>query len=87
MLLECILTFVKAVIIIFKHATFFHLSNLSPESALTQAETDYQAANMGLRVQQFLTAPSQEHNIMQFLHFIMAIDIGLFICICLDNFS
>jgi hypothetical protein len=41
------LTFGVAVIIILKHATFLLLSNLSSESALTQAEADYQAGNIG----------------------------------------
>src|ERR1700733_9362365 len=64
---------------IFKHATFLCLSNLSPESALTHAEVDYRAGNMELKIQQFLTASSQEHSIEQFACFIKANDIGLFL--------
>ena len=74
------LTFVEAVIMIFKHATFLRLSNLSPESAVTHAEMDYCAGNMKLKIQQFLAASSQEHSIEQFASFIKANNISLFIC-------
>ena len=62
---------------IFKHATFLCLSNLSPESALTHADVDYRAGDMELKIQQFLTASSQEHSIEQFACFIKSNDIGL----------
>ena len=55
-----------------------HLSDLSPESDLVQAETDYQAANIDLRIQQYLTTPPQEHSIEGYVGFIMATDIGGF---------
>jgi hypothetical protein len=73
------LTFVVAVIIILKHATFLHLSNPSQESALTQAERDYQAVNMKSNIQQFLSASPQNHSIEQIASFIKANDIGLYI--------
>jgi hypothetical protein len=73
------LTFLKAVILILKHATFLRLSNLSPESALTHAELDYQKANIDLKIQQHLMASSQEHSVKQFASFIMATDLGWFI--------
>ncbi|KAN0134535.1 hypothetical protein V8E53_007681 [Lactarius tabidus] len=69
------LTFGVAVIIILKHATFLLLSNLSPKSALTQAETDYQAGNIGSEIQQFLTASPQSSSIKQFASFIKANEI------------
>ena len=47
-------------------------------SALVKAEADYQAANIGLKIQQYLMAPSQEHSIEGYLSFIMATDIGMF---------
>ena len=68
----------EAVILILKHATFLRLS-MSSESAITQVEMDYQAANIDLKIQQYLAASSQEHSVKQFAHFIMATDIGLFI--------
>jgi hypothetical protein len=71
------LTFVKAVIIILKHASFLLLSNLSAKSALTQAEIDYQAENTALKIQQFLTESPQEHTVEHFAQFIMENDIGL----------
>ena len=67
-----------AVVIILKHTTILRLSNLSPESALTQAELYYQEANMDLKIQQHLIASSQVHSVEQFVGFIMASDIGLF---------
>ena len=73
------LTFEEAVTIIFKHATFLYLSNLSQKLALTQAEMDYQAANMELKIQQYLRESSQEHSVELFADFIMANDIGWYI--------
>ena len=73
------LTFVKAIVLIFKHAAFLQLSNLSTESALTRAELDYQEANIDLKIQHHLKASSQEHSVEQFADFIMATDIGSFI--------
>jgi hypothetical protein len=69
---------VKAVILILKHATSLGL-NISPESALTNAELAYQEANIDLKIQQFLAASSQEHSVQLFAGFIMVTDIGLFI--------
>ena len=70
------LTYVEAVILILKHATFLRLSNLSSESALTLADVDYREANVDLIIQQHLTASSQEHSVEQFVAFILATDIG-----------
>ena len=72
------LTFVKAVILILKHATFLQLST-PLGSALTQSESDYEHANMNLIIQQHLVASSSEHTIKGFVAFIMATDIGSFI--------
>jgi hypothetical protein len=76
--MKYILTFVKAVILILKHATILRLSNQSPKSALTSVERDYQRADIDLKIQQYLMTTSQEQSIEQFVHFIMATDIGLF---------
>jgi hypothetical protein len=73
------LTFVTAVIIILKHATFLHLSNLSQESALTQAEKDYHAVNMKSKIQKFLSSSPQNHSLEQVASFIEASDISLYI--------
>lgn len=82
------LTFVTAVIIICKHATFLCLSNLSSQSALTQSEKDFQAANINLKIEEYLMAlaSSQEYTVEQFAHFIMATDIGLFIFVSIKNY-
>ena len=70
------LTFLEAVILILKHATFLRLTNLSSESALTCADLHYQEANIDLKIQEYL-ATSQEQSIMIFVDFIMATDSGL----------
>ena len=69
----------KAAILIFKHATFICASNSSAKSALTQAEIDFWASKNDLKIQEHLVASSHEHSVEQFVHFIMATDIGLFI--------
>ncbi|KAH8985056.1 hypothetical protein EDB86DRAFT_2960780, partial [Lactarius hatsudake] len=71
------LTFVQAVIVIFKHATFLRLKGLSSESSLTQAELDYREANTDLIIQEHLTGSSQD-SVELSASFIMATDIGSF---------
>ena len=73
------LTFLEAVILILKHATFLCLSNMSSESALSHAGLHYQEANIDLKIQEYLTTTSQEQSVVQFVGFIMATDIGVFI--------
>src|SRR5258707_794310 len=72
------LTFVTAVILILKHATFLSIS-MDAESALTQVDMNYQAANIDLKIQEHLASSLQEHSVDHFAHFIMATDIGVFI--------
>jgi hypothetical protein len=72
------LTFVKAVVLILKHATSLQESNL-PASALTYAELDYQKANIDVVIQQHLMASAPEHSAEQFAGFIMGTDLGSFI--------
>ena len=67
------------VILILKHATCLRLLGLSPASALTHAELDYQEANIDSKIQEHLAVSAQEHTVEQFSDFIMATDIGLFI--------
>ncbi|KAH9049570.1 hypothetical protein EDB87DRAFT_1671151, partial [Lactarius vividus] len=68
---------ILAVILILKHATFLCLSNISAQSALAHAEVDYRERNIDSKIQQHLTAPSQEHSDESFARLIMAIDLSL----------
>jgi len=65
---------ILAVLIILKHATFLRLSKQS-ESALIQAELDYQKANIDSTIQEHLNASSTEVSIENFAGFIMATNI------------
>ncbi|KAN0137754.1 hypothetical protein V8E53_004238 [Lactarius tabidus] len=67
------LTFVKAVIIILKHATLLRLSNLS-RPALARADMDYRSANIDSTIYQFLMA-FPEPSPGQRARFIMATEI------------
>ncbi|KAH9025908.1 hypothetical protein EDB84DRAFT_1579919 [Lactarius hengduanensis] len=71
------LTSLKAVILIFKRATFLRLEGLSPEPALTQAELDYRQANIDFNIRQHLTGSSQDPVELS-ASFLMTIDIGSF---------
>ena len=70
------LTFLKAVVIILKHATLLWLSNIPPGLALIRAELEYQEANTNSKIHEHLMVSSQELSIEQFADFIMATDIG-----------
>jgi hypothetical protein len=72
------LTLVKAVTLIFKHATLSRIS-MSPKSALTNTDQKYQKANIDVAIQQHLTGCGAEQSVEQFVGFIMSTDIGLFI--------
>ena len=52
---------------------------MSPKLALACAEKDYQKANIDKKIQEYLTANSEEHSVKSFADFIMATDIGKFI--------
>ena len=69
----------KAVILIFKHATTLYPSKLLAESALIHAEIDFWASKTDMKIQEHLVASSHEYSVEQYAHFIMATDIGLFI--------
>lgn len=73
------LMFVEVVILILKYPTLLQLSNLSSESALTQAEREYQDANIDSIIQQHLATSSLEHSVDQLTGFIMATDIGMIV--------
>ncbi|KAH9080333.1 hypothetical protein EDB83DRAFT_2670633 [Lactarius deliciosus] len=66
---------ILTVILIFKHATFLRLSNVTSKSALLRAELDYRDANIDSSIQKYLMASSQEHSVELFAAFIMATDI------------
>lgn len=70
------LTFLKAVILILKHATILRLSDQPPKSALTQVELNYQVANIDLEIQQYLEASSQQRSVELSMRFIMATEIS-----------
>jgi len=63
-----------AVTLILKHATFLRVS-LLPKSALTNAELNYQRANIDVTIEQHLKACASEQSVEQFVHFIMNTDI------------
>ena len=69
----------EAVIIVLKHATFLRFSSSSAKSALTQAEIDFWASKIDLKIQEHLVASFHENSVEQFADFIMTTDIGLFI--------
>ena len=52
---------------------------MSPSSALTQVEKNYQEANIDSIIQQHLDASSEEHSIELHAGFVMATHLGLFI--------
>ena len=70
----------EAVIIIIKHATTLQLLK-EPKEALTKAGLDYQEANIDLKIQEYLMAFTSKNSVQNFKDFIMATNIGLFICI------
>ena len=67
----------KAVTLILKHATLLRTSNLS-RAALTNAELDYQKANIDGSIQQYLTTCASDVSVEQFAGLIMGTEIGLF---------
>jgi hypothetical protein len=80
------LTFVEAVILILRHATFLRLSNANPEATLTQAELDYQESSIDLKIQEYLEAFASE-DVSQFAGFIKATEIGVFVLLSVTTIS
>jgi hypothetical protein len=68
--------FATAVIIILKHATTLHPFGFSAQSALAQAELDYQKLNISLKIAQHFTPP-QEYSVQNFVDFIMGVSVSL----------
>jgi hypothetical protein len=71
-----VINLVAALILLLKHATSLRTLSLSPASALTHAELDYQESNIDLKIQEHLMASSQQLSVQKFAAFIMATDIG-----------
>ena len=71
------MTLLEAVILILKYATFLLLSSPSKESALTCVDQHYREANIDLKIQEYLK--TSQHHIPEYVDFIMATKIGLFI--------
>jgi hypothetical protein len=69
--------FAAAIIIILKHATTLRLSRLSVNSALAQAELDYQKLDIGLKIAHHFTAPPQEYSVQNFVDFVMGVSVCL----------
>ena len=68
----------KATLIILKHASLLHLSNISPKLALIRAELEYQQADIDSKIDEYLMMHSQAQGIELFAGFIMTTDIGQF---------
>jgi len=60
-----------AIIMIFKESTTLRASGSSIESALIQAESDYQKSNIVLKVAQSFSAAPQEYSVQKIVDFIM----------------
>ena len=72
-----------------KHATTLRSSN-QPEKALALSGKDYKKTNIDFKIQEYLKAFTSEHSVEEvceeFAVFIMATNIGLFICIYLQQY-
>ena len=51
---------------------------MDSKSSLVHADVHYEEANIDLKIQEFLKT-SQKQSVMQFVDFVMATEIGLFI--------
>jgi hypothetical protein len=54
-----------------KHATTLRASGFSSDSALAQADLDYQKLNIGSQVASHFTAPFEQYSVQEFIDFIM----------------
>ncbi|KAF8272789.1 hypothetical protein EI94DRAFT_159128 [Lactarius quietus] len=66
-----------AIILICKHATILCFSGYSAKLALTQAELNYQKANIASTIREHFTASYQEYTIEQFISFLMNTNIAV----------
>ena len=70
----------EVVILILKHATTL-LHSKEPKEALTKAGQDYQEENIDLKVQEYLKPFASGDSVLKFADFIIATNIGLFLCV------
>ena len=59
---------------------------MSHESALKEADLDYQEANIDLKIQEYLTT-CEVQSVKEFVSFIMATNISLFILTYIEHIS
>jgi hypothetical protein len=59
---------------------------MSPQSALTQADKDYQEANIDSKIEELLTCSSPDFSEEKYADFVMTTKIGLYSCIYLNIF-
>ena len=76
LILRFYLTFLQAVLVIFKHAMFLRPSNTT-EFALNLASSGYQQSDIDLKIQDFLKASSPEPSVEEVASFIMTTEIGM----------
>ena len=71
------LTFEVAIILILKHAASLSLSGTSPRIAITQAESDFQNANVASKIEEHFTGSYEEYTVEHFVQFIVDTNLGL----------
>jgi hypothetical protein len=72
-----LLTFEVAIILILKHAASLCLSGISARRAITQAESDFQSANLASKIEEQFPGSYEEYTVEQFVHFVVDTNIGL----------
>ena len=75
--LNALFNFGAAIIVILKCATTLRPTGLPVQSALSQAMSNYQKFNIGLKIAEHFTAPPRHYSIQDFVDFIMGITVGL----------
>ena len=71
------LIFEVAIILILKHAATLCLSGTSARVAISQAESNFQNANMVSKIEEHFTGSYEEYTVEQFVHFIANASLGL----------
>ena len=71
------LTFEVAIILIPKHAASLCLSGISVQTAISQAESNFQNADVAFKIEEHFTGSYEEYTVEQFVHFIVDTNFGL----------
>ena len=71
------LTYEVAIILILKHAASLCLSGSSARTAISQAESNFQNANVASTIEEHFTESYEEYTVEQFVHFIVDTNFGL----------